>query len=205
MRGAMLSEDVSQQAAVLLERHPLAWLVYGAAGDMRVALLPLRPVFAADGALIGVRGHLPTRHPAVAVCGGNPRATILATGPHGYVSPSWLTDRTQAPTWNYAAVQIDVALTLTDDPTWIAVHLTDLVDAHERGRPARWSIAEMGPRYDRIARAVTGFNARIISIRPIMKLGQGESDADYAEIVAGLIATGDVELVEWMRAHNRDR
>ncbi|MGK6320339.1 FMN-binding negative transcriptional regulator [Sphingomonas sp. DT-204] len=190
--------------AALIEAHPLAWIV--APGEAPFAIpLPVRPVRGHDGTLVAIRGHFPRHSPLTERLRADPRAAVLAMGPQGYVSPSWLSDRTQAPTWNYAAARFDVVMTLIDDDDWIAAHLHDLVTAMEQERPCPWSLGEMGARYTLLASRIIGFEARVRTAAPLMKLGQGERDVDYVEIVAGLGGEGAHDLLDWMAAFNPGR
>ena len=124
----------------------------------------------------------------------NPRAVLLFLGPQGYVSPSWLTDRTQAPTWNYASAQFVVDIEFIEDEPRMAALMRDLVGAAEAGRERAWSIDDMGPRYSRLVQAVIGFHARIRDVRAKFKLGQDERDENYAEIIKGLAGEPADEL-----------
>ena len=128
------------------------------------------------------------------------RATLLVLGPHGYISPSWMNDRTQAPTWNYASAQLLVELEFFEDPQQIEAHLRDLVAAMEAGRPGHWSVQEMGRRYQSLAQRVIGFRARVCAIRAKFKLGQDERDDVFRDIMVGLEQSAEhAELLEWMR------
>jgi len=134
-----------------------------------------------------------------------PRALILFLGPHGYVSPSWMADRTQAPTWNYASAQFVAEVEFVEGPEATQGLLRDLTGGQEAGRPAPWSIEDMGVRYRRLARRVAGFRARVIETRPGFKLGQDESPGVFADILAGLERGGGSDLARWMRRFREDR
>ena len=95
----------------------------------------------------------------------SPRALILFNGPQGYMSPSWVSDRTWAPTWNYAVVQYLVTVEFDETPARLDAHLHDLVDAMERGRPKAWHPSEMGERYEKLRRMIVPFDAKVIEQR----------------------------------------
>lgn len=186
----------------LVVEHPLAWVITAAQGEFSATLLPLRPVLAADGSIDYLRGHFSRSNPHAAVARRVPRTLLLFTGPHGYVSPSWMTDRTQAPTWNYASVQYVADLEFVDDTPRMDELMRDLVGAMEAGRPKAWSIDDMGARYGKLSQRIVGFHARIVERRAKFKLGQDERDDVYAEITGQL---ADQELLEWMRKANPGR
>jgi predicted FMN-binding regulatory protein PaiB len=189
----------------LLHDHPLAWVVSAATADFAAALLPLRPRFDESGQLLELDGHMSRANPLVAAFRTEPRALVLFMGPQGYVSPSWMADRTQAPTWNYAAAQFTVDVSLLGTDAELDPLLDDMVDAMEANRDHAWRAAEMGPRYRKLANRIIGFRAVVRSGRVKFKLGQDERDDVYRDIVTGLSSTGSEELAEWMRRCNAGR
>lgn len=182
----------------LVLSHPFAWLVSGVGEDARDTPLPIRPVFGADGALDGLVGHFARSNPHLEALRRDPRALILFMGPNGYVSPSWMADRTQAPTWNYASVQFLVEITLVEEESGILAVLTDLAEDMERDRPDAWRPEEMGERFRGLARGVVGFIARVLETRPGFKLGQDERDDVFEDIMAALAKQGAADLRSWM-------
>ena len=201
--------------ADLVLRQPLAWLVCqdadGTLAGRPLAVrtgatpLPLRAETDAEGRVTTLIGHFARRNPQVEALRANPRAQVLFMGPHAYVSPSWLADRTQAPSWNYASAAFDVEIEFDDDPVFTRHVLDDLISATEAGRTGAWSIAEMGERYDRILRGIVAFRATVVREQAAFKLGQDERDDVYADILAGLEADGEAEVAALMRVHNPGR
>lgn len=189
----------------LITRHPLAWVVSGGAADFFATPLPIRPALSPDRELVGLRGHFARSNPQVEALRKNPSAKILFMGPHGYISPSWMADRTQAPTWNYASAQFDVTMDLYDEPVRVESVLRDLIDAMEAGRPKAWSPDDMGARYASLSRGIVGFDAKIVDAASRFKLGQDERDDVYADIHRALEAQGDDDLLAWMDAFNPTR
>lgn len=188
----------------LVTDHPFAWIVSG--GEPWSATpLPLRPRFDEAGSVVAFVGHFARNNPQVERLRALPRALLLFMGPHAYVSPSWMADRTQAATWNYASAAFDCTLSLIDDADGITDALRDLIDAMEQGRPNLWSLDDMGERAARLARGVVAFRAEIVEVRAAFKLGQDERDQEYGEIIRGLEAAGDHALVAAMKGQNPNR
>ncbi|MFT3761500.1 MAG: FMN-binding negative transcriptional regulator [Pseudoxanthomonas sp.] len=183
----------------LIEGYPLAWLVSGTGAALTHTPLPLRCGYDADGHLSHLLGHLALRNPHVARLRSDAEAMALFMGPQAYVSPSWLDDRTQAPTWNYCAAGFRLHVELCEDPESIRNELTMLVEQMEAGRPKAWRLEEMGERYQRLAANVVALRARILSVHATFKLGQDERPGDYAQIVQGLDGAGKESLLEWVR------
>ena len=187
----------------LVMQCPFAWIV-SAADGFGATPLPIRPHIE-DGKLTGLIGHFGRNNPQIERLRANPRALLLFMGPHGYISPSWLTDRTQAATWNYASVTFECDIRLIEDAPGIEAVLRDLIDTMEAGRDAAWSLDDMGERAGRLARGVIGFHARIIEVQAAFKLGQDEDAQEYAEILTALDRQGTTELAAIMRQQNPDR
>lgn len=195
----------SGDLARLVEHHPLAWIVSGAGESFRASLMPVRPWKFEDGRLTQLAGHLPRRNDQVDLLRDSPRAHLLFLGPHGYISPTWVTDRRWTPTWNFASARIDVEIAFLDDEESLRAVLEDLVDTMEAGRPDAWRIEEMGSRYAELARRIIAFRAHVTDVRERYKLGQDEETGLFADIVRGLEDAGENELKDWMVRFNSDR
>ena len=190
----------------LMQRQPLAWIVSVNSGEPHATLLPSLPVIE-NQKINALTGHFARSNPHLQTLKTTPRVLILFLGAHGYISPSWLSDRTQAPTWNYASAQIDADMELFDDSTQIEAHLRNLVNVSEADRVNRWSIEDMGPRYRSLSRGVVGFIAHVRAIRGRFKLGQDERDDVFRDICSGLEKERDRSfgLLSWMREFNSHR
>lgn len=182
----------------LLREQPFGWLVCGHGESFRASGIPFRPRLDPEGMLTGLWGHLPRSNPQVELLRRDPRAEILILGANGYISPSWMTDRTQAPTWNYASIQFLTDIVFLEDDAALERILRDLVGAMEAGRTNAWSIEDMGARYARLAQRIIAFEANIVEIRPRFKLGQDERRDVFADIMSGLEAGGTDDLRKWM-------
>jgi transcriptional regulator len=182
----------------LLREQPFGWLISGQGESFRASAIPFRPRADPTGRLVSLWGHLARSNPQVESLRRDPHAQILILGSNGYVSPSWMTDRTQAPTWNYASVQLLTHIELMEDGAALERVLRDLIGAMEAGRPNAWSIEDMGARYERLAGRIVAFQANIVEMRPKFKLGQDERRDVFADILKGLDATGADDLRRWM-------
>ena len=194
-----------QDLADLAREHPLAWVCSPGPDGPLATPLPLVPRFAPNGRLEAVEGHFARSNPQVEALRADGDAHVLWMGVQGYVSPSWMADRTQAPTWNYATAQLRVVVRLVNEPAAIVAHLRELTDRQEAGRPRAWSIDEMGARLALLAQRVIAFRAEVVDCRERYKLGQDERDDVYADILAGLDARPDAALPAWMRRFNPGR
>ncbi len=193
------------QVLRLVLEHPLAWVVSSDAGSFRATPLPLRPRVGADQRIEALEGHIARSNPQFAALQRDARATLLFSGPQGYISPSWISNRTWAPTWNYAIVQFLVTIAFDETPARLDAHLDDLVGAMEQGRPSAWHRREMGARYDTLKRMIVPFEAKVVEQRAKFKLGQDERDAVFAEITTALDHAGSGALLDWMRELNPGR
>lgn len=188
----------------LVERNPLAWIFVTDDHGPYATAVPIRPSLEDDG-LRKLIGHVPRQTRIARAFEAGVRALVLILGPHGYVSPSWMSDRTQAPTWNFAQAQFVAEVELVDDETYLAWHLRDLTRALEGGREGAWRVEEMGHRYEKLAARIVAFEARILSSDARFKLGQDESGRTFGEIVDALESQGDAVLAALMREFNDER
>lgn len=177
----------------LVARYPLAWLI---AFDRSPLLLPVRPIVE-RGRLTGLHGHIPRRY-----CGRfeDRDALVLFTGPSAYISPSWLTNRKQAPTWASASAAFRCQVRLLDEPQQLRRSLAELVDAMEDGRTNHWILDELDERYALLARRIVAFHADILDRRAVFRLGQDEDETSFLEILSGLRLDGKGEFAELMES-----
>lgn len=192
--------------ASLVTNHPLAFVVSKGGERMHSTMLPLRIERLADGRIASLTGHIARANPHVAALKADPQATLLFLGPHGYVSPSWLSDRTQAPTWNYACANLSTRIDFLDDAEDLDRIVGDLVGAMEADRKYAWSAAEMHTRYAQLAARIVAFRATVLDVEAKFKLGQDERDDVYPEIIAGLRGEDDSDaLIAMMQLFNAHR
>ena len=189
----------------LLAASPLGWIVSEHQDQPFATVLPFKAHTDQDGNICSLRGHFALANPQLAALRASPRALILILGPNAYVSPSWMADRTQAPTWNYASMWFETELHFFEDGEKLRKLLEDQVGAMEEGRRQAWQIRDMGPRYERLATAIVGFEAQVIKSHGRFKLGQDERKDVYPDIVQGLKGEGADALLAWMARFNPNR
>lgn len=192
------------QVTRLVSRYPLAWIV-SPDNPTSATPLPLRPEQVDEDRIVTLIGHYSRANPQVAQLQKSPRATLLFMGPNAYVSPSWFTDRTQAPTWNYACASYDARIEFLDNHEDLDRIVRDLVEAMEGSLPNRWRIEEMHARYEQLLRRIIPFRAHILAANAKFKLGQDERDDVYPEIIHGLSRGGNGPLIEMMNEANPGR
>lgn len=161
----------------------------------RVAHVPL--VSTGDGALHFhlSRGNALAQHIAGTV------ALAVINGPDAYVSPRWYDDRGQVPTWNYVALELEGPVRQMGEDG-LAGLLETIGDRQEArigdGQP--WQPGEVAkPSWDRLARAIVGFELEVRAWRPTFKLSQNKSAADRARIADALEAQGSPAIAALMR------
>lgn len=178
----------------LVAAYPLAWVV-SATPKFTATPLPILLETDASGQPVSLLGHFAKSNPQVEQIRANPTTLFLFSGPQSYVSPGLLTTtRNWGPTWNYATARVvaDVGFDeqLNDEA------LEKLVTKMEYGRREPWTRSELGPRYERMKRAIIAFRAPIIGIEARFKLGQDERDEVFADIISGF---AESDLANWMR------
>jgi len=188
----------AQDIRRLIEDYPLAWVV--SAEGAQQSLLPLVGVFDGHEQLTGLIGHFAVANPLGAALQNAPRATILFTGPQGYLSPSQAGRRNWGPTWNYAQVQIQADISI--EPEFTAEAVDTLIDQVEQAKAQPWHAAEMGDRYQLLMPHIVGFRAHVTGIKARFKLGQDERLETLQTLLSNL---PDGDLARWMRLFNATR
>lgn len=184
----------------LIEEYPLAWVLTGGTDAMAASQLPLIGEFDTEGRLVALIGHLARANPLAQLLASSRRATILFSGPDGYVSPEHAGHRDWAPTWNHAHVK--VAADVEIDPALTEMSLDMLVAAMERDRADPWHAGEIANRYQGMLQAIIGFRATVTALQGRFKLGQDERPQTRRSILA---SHPDPALVQWMQRLNQGR
>ncbi|MBL8630764.1 MAG: FMN-binding negative transcriptional regulator [Rhodospirillaceae bacterium] len=177
----------------LVEAYPLAWLIGAAGPAFDATPLPLLPETDASGAIVSLLGHFALRNPQVELLRRNPRALILFSGPHGYISPRLVSQRGWAPTWNYAVAKFQVDIEFVPDENLRAIE--KLVEKMEGDVANPWQVAEVGTRLESMLRQIIAFRAHVRSVDGRFKLGQDEKPETHSELLARV---ADHDLTSWM-------
>lgn len=120
----------------------------------------------------------------------DPRALVVFTGPHCYVSASWYTNPQIASTWNYMTVHARGSLELLDESASKDI-LRELTDHYEPAG-SKASYQALSPDYvDRMAKAIIGFKIRVESLDHVFKLSQNRDLESRRKIVAELSLKND--------------
>lgn len=204
MRIASAYQPNSEEIAALVAEYPLALLISACGDEILSTPLPLLLEQTPDGRS-GLVGHFGAANPHIHLLETQPRALAVFQGPQGYISPSWLSDRTQAPTWNYMIVELLVEVVFENDRSKWGNFLERLVLHMERGRPDAWNTGEMSARYERLLKGVRPFRAEVLRIRSKFKLGQSERHDIQQESIAGVEREGQLELARRMAGASRSR
>jgi transcriptional regulator len=184
----------------LIAEYPLAWIVPQGGPASAATQLPLLAEFADDGALVALVGHMSRQNPLLDVLCADGRATILFSGPHGYVSPSHAGLRNWGPTWNLTQLVVECAVEVLPDLTEEAI--ARLVEAMEPAGSDAWSAADLGERYTPMLARIIGFRAKVSAVTGRFKLGQDERP----EVLRAILSThGNAALVDWMGRMNEGR
>lgn len=190
--------------ARLLAAHPLATLVWPAAGGLTAEHLPLMlERGAADGEHGTLRGHVARANPVWREAAG---AAVLVAfqGEQAYVTPSWYPSKAATgkvvPTWNYAVVHVHGQLRVIDDASWLRDLVGRLTDTHEAPRAKRWQVDDAPADYiDTMLGAIIGIEIPIQRWQGKWKISQNRSAADRAGVVEGLEAMHSDEATAMAR------
>jgi transcriptional regulator len=170
-------------------------------GEIDIAHLPMlldRDV----GGKARLRMHLATANPIWRAALAAGRATVVFSGPHGYVSASWYeTPTEQVPTWNYAVVHAHGTPRKMERVELLQL-LDDLVSAHEPSAPEAWKTSVLSPALrDELLLEIVGLAIDVTTLEGKFKLSQNRSDTDRARVAEALRLRGtpdDMELVRLM-------
>ena len=130
-------------------------------------------------------------------------ALITFSGPHDYISPTWLDTRPMVPTWNYAAVHAKGPAKLLDRKGTLEA-IEELMKKQEPSLLEKRDIVTNEFR-DSVINYIVGIRIEIIDIQGVLKLGQTDTTEDQLGVVKGLSSQNTNEsnqLLNYMKRIN---
>jgi transcriptional regulator len=189
-------DDLRAQHAVI-EACDFGIVVSNGADRLLATHVPMM-LEASEGQFGTLYGHLAKSNPHGKLFGGA-GVLVIFNGPHGYVSPTWYSDRAMnVPTWNYVAVHAyGVPQVL---PTEVSAgHLAKLVAKYEGKGANGWSMSDLKEELrEALPRQVIPFRLPIACIEGKAKLSQNKPRGERERVIEGLKAAGEVELARCM-------
>lgn len=137
--------------------------------------------------------HLVRSNPiACLLQGGSLSATLVVSGPYGYISPDWYGIENQVPTWNYVAVHAigDVSLLPDDALDPLLERLSDHFEAALSPKPI-WRMHKLTDDMKmRMMRQIVPCEMRVKTVEGTWKLGQNKPDDARVSAANQLCETG---------------
>lgn len=167
----------------LMERYSFTVLVTSLEGDLQITHLPLLldRVTGTQGMLIG---HMAKANPHSRFLDGG-RSTVIYSGPHTYISPTWYAADNVVPTWNYVAVHVTGATEVIDDRQELLTSVRRMTDHYESAMPEPWSLTN-SPSIDKLLDQIVGFRLHIERIEGKWKLNQNHPIERRLKVIAQL-------------------
>jgi transcriptional regulator len=158
---------------------------------LRASILPM--LFDPDDGAHGtLRGHLARGNPQWReIEASSTEGLAIFDGPDAYVSPAWYEEKRRTgkvvPTWNYTTVHAHGGITVHHERDWLLPHVRQLVERHEAGRVAPWSLDDVPDGYaETQVKAIVGLELRIERLEAKRKLSQNRADDDVVGVIRGL-------------------
>lgn len=185
--SAFSQTDLSQLHD-MLERYSFAILVTPTDAAPQITHLPLL-LDRSAGPSGTIVGHLARANPHADQLLERP-STVIYSGPHTYISPTWYEADHVVPTWNYVAVHVTGSVELVEEPTALREIVERMTDTYEAAMPAPWKPPH-STAIDRMLDQIVGFRLRIDSIEGKWKLNQNHSPERRRKVIAQLRRQGD--------------
>jgi transcriptional regulator len=194
---ASFAQTDSKPLFELIESHSFGVLVSAVEGGMSATHLPLllRREPAPHGRLVG---HMARANPQWRAIDGR-EVLCIFSGPHAYVSPTWYESENVVPTWNYVAVHVYGTCRVIDDALATARIVSDYVSTYEKSMPSPWQLETGTPFFEKLLKAIVGFEIEISRIEGKWKLSQNQPMEIRQRAAAQLAMREDAESQEVAR------
>ena len=201
---AHFAETRPEEQARIIREYPLGVLITHDAQGLDANHLPFE--FDPNAGTHGVlTAHVARANPVWQRCASGNSAMVVFRGAEGYVSPNWYPSKHEAhrqvPTWNYEVVHAHGLLTVRDDERFVRGVVGRLTRRHEADEPRPWKMSDSAPEFiDGMLRNIVGIEVAITSLVCKRKLSQNKEERDRLGAADALLATGNTELAQSMRA-----
>ena len=201
---AHFAETRPEELARIIREYPLGVLVTHDAHGLDANHLPFE--FDPDAGTHGVlTAHVARANPVWQQCASGSPVMVVFRGAEGYVSPNWYPSKHEAhrqvPTWNYEVVHVHGLLTVRDDERFVRGMVGRLTRRHEAEEPRPWKMSDSTPDFiDSMLRNIVGIEVAITSLVCKRKLSQNKEERDRLGAADALLATGNTEVAQSMRA-----
>ena len=146
-------------------------------------------------------GHLAKPNSQLQEFAGVDQVLVNFLGPSCYISPNWYTDSGLVPTWNFVSVQLRGKVVLHEGRDEVQDIVRRLSAKHEAPFASPWTMDKMDPvMLDKMLAVIVGFHIEIEEIVGKLKLSQNRKPEDRAGVIAGLQASGQREMADWMQS-----
>lgn len=173
-----------------IRRHSFATIISHDGSVPHATHMPVLHEPSADNPNGKLVTHLARANPQWRHFENQEETLVIFTGPHAYISPAWYETTLAVPTWNYTAVHVYGKPRVVDDQERFATILSDLVEFHEKDRPARWDAKIPEAFRDKLMKAIVGIEIPISRIEGKFKLNQNRPD-DMPNVIAALESSAD--------------
>ncbi len=187
-----------EKIARFIAHHSFATVVTQGGDGLFASHLPLLH----DAGARRLTGHLARANPQWRHFADGREVLVIFGGPHAYISPRWYETQPAVPTWNYGVVHVYGAPRVMTDAAELADVLRRTIRFYEGDGPEAWRGDLPAEFFDRMLKAIVGFEIAITRVEAKFKLGQNRSPADAAGMLAALGRSpraGDRALAEFMR------
>ena len=135
---------------------------------------------------IVILGHIMRKQAHTNAFEINKKVLVLFSGPSTFVSANWYTDKAQASTWNYQAVQAKGEIVLKDND-----HLYRLLERltlhFEKDVDAPTQVKNLSPEYmEQNMKAIVSFEIVVDDLQHVFKLSQYRDEASKQNIQSEL-------------------
>ena len=134
-------------------------------------------------------GHIARANPQWKSWSTGSVAKVIFTGPHAYISPRFYVSEFAVPTWNYAAVSIEGAITVIEEEPEILNFLEALAIKNE-GPQDPWIFDREDERYLKLLSGIVVFSVSADSVEGCFKLNQNRSEEDQVKVISSLSESG---------------
>ncbi len=128
-------------------------------------------------------------------------ALFVVNGPDGYISPDWYGMDDQVPTWNYLALELQGPIRrMSNDELTAQVDALSAEQEQRLSPKPAWTRKKMSDGlFEKMLRAIVGFEMNITAWRSTAKLGQNKTTGVRGNAADAIEARGNKAIAHLMR------
>lgn len=174
----------------LIKEYPLGILITHTTPELQISHLPFI-INEEENKLIT---HIANNNPHIKFL--NKKSTVIFNGPNLYITPSWYTEKSLVPTWNYITIHISGKVTLISNEKSLCTLLEKTTNYFENKNNSSWKNNLGLDLNTELRKMITGIEIKISNIEAKYKISQNRTNQSKNKLIKKMKEEGSNDALK---------